>query len=139
MPGFDSSFSLLLFLLFLLHTPLPFFYSVGFIPCFVITFGLFFILPPSSLPYPSLLFCDTASWDRSGRQPRSHTGQSTSHLNQSINQSVNQYLDPSSQSHNASFLTLPFPTHPTDLPTLQLPCPPLVFTLLNSFAFSPFL
>lgn len=79
------------------------FWVFWFVPCFLITFGLFFILPPSSLPYPSLLFCDTASWDRSGRQPRSHTGQSTSHLNQSINQSVNQYLNPSSQSHNASF------------------------------------
>lgn len=76
-----------------------------FIPCFIITFGLFLFClpPPSSLPYPSLLFCDTASWDRSGRQPRSHTGQSTSHLNQSINQSVNHYINPSSQSHNASF------------------------------------
>lgn len=110
----------------------------GFIPRFYYYIWFIFVLPPPFLPCPSLLFCDTASWDRSGRQPRSHTGQSTSHLNQSINQSVNQYITPSSQSHNASFWTLPFPTHPTDLPTLQLPRPPpLFFTLLNSF--SPFL
>lgn len=42
---------------------------------------IWFCLPPSP-PLPP--FCDTASWDRSGRQPRSHTGQSTSHLNQSV-------------------------------------------------------
>lgn len=90
---FDSSFSLLLFLL---HTPLPFFTLLDFFVyslfCYYIWFIFYFCLPP---PYPSLLFCDTASWDRSGRQPRSHTGQSTSHLNQSINQSVNQYLNSS--------------------------------------------
>lgn len=67
---------------------------LGFLVYFLFYYiGFIFILPPSSFPHPSLLFCDTASWDRSGRQPRSHTGQSTSHLNQSINQSVNQYIN----------------------------------------------
>lgn len=110
-------------------------FSVCSLFCYYIWF--IFILPPSSPPLPPPpLFCDTASWDRSGRQPRSHTGQSTSHLNQSINQSVNHFLNPSSQSHNASLQTLPFPTHPTDLPHCS--CPVLLLSSSLSFAFSPF-
>lgn len=116
MPGVDSSFSFLLF--FLLHKPLPSFFlvCVYFVPDFFsLTFWFIFgfILPP---PPPLPLFCDTASWDRSGRQPRSHTGQSTSHLNH-FSQPVFKPVNPI-MLHSE---TLPFPTHPTDLPTLQLP------------------
>lgn len=104
MLGFDSSFSLLLlFLFFLQHaSSLYFLLLCGLLGFFLSFFGYSLIycyiwfyfyfaslLPP---PIPPSFFCDTASWDRSGRQPRSHTGQSTSHLNQSINQSVNQCI-----------------------------------------------
>ena len=93
----------------------PFFICL-FWSLFLLHFGLFFgfILPP---PLQPSLFCDTASWDRSGRQPRSHTGQSTSHLNQPLNQYLTSQVNPI-MLHSE---TLPFPTHPTDLPTLQLP------------------
>lgn len=123
MPGVDSSFSFLLF--FLLHKPLPSFFlvCVCFVPFFSLHFGLFLVsfylllLPQPLPPSTPFLFCDTASWDRSGRQPRSHTGQSTSHLNQPLSPPVLKPVNPI-MLHSE---TLPFPTHPTDLPTLQLP------------------
>lgn len=66
------------------------FFGYSLIYCYIWFYFYFAsLLPP---PIPPSFFCDTASWDRSGRQPRSHTGQSTSHHNQSINQSVNQCI-----------------------------------------------
>lgn len=110
---------------------LLFLVCVYFVPFFLTFWFIFgFILPPPPPPPlptpPPFLFCDTASWDRSGRQPRSHTGQSTSHLNQPLSPPVLKPVNPI-MLHSE---TLPFPTHPTDLPTLQLPRSS--FSLLHS-------